>query len=381
MCKGGNAPGTVSQVHPSQYTFVQRIQDCSASASSVSALYLNVPFRHAPHAAAVRRFCRAIQRDTQQRIRTLARYDPVQTLLVGGPRPSRLGIAGLHRALDSVREIPGMEAPVEATVEVHAADLTPDDLPALADAGYTRLSIRPLHRTRLSASTVALLAAAREVLASASVDLRFGGPRPTLSQWQTLLDTALAHGVPHVTLVEESGGPAAHASEGFRMAHDRLAAAGYHPYELTHWARRPEHASRHMMHQYAYGSILGIGPGAASLWRGPGADHPVFRTRTLSSLDRYATHLVRGASPLADRRRLSRRTRACEFLMLRLRTADGLHLPTLHRRFGIDLPRDSGPLLQRLSDAGHLTCTNQTLRLTASGRALADGIIIALLPS
>lgn len=342
--------------------------------------YLHIPFRHAPSDAARHRFLRAIRHDATRRVAPHAAPDSVRTLLVGGPRPSRLGVRELGDALRRLASIPGTDALAEATAEVHAADVAPADLPALADAGFTRLSLRPATRARLDAPTSALLEAARDVFNTASVDLCFGGPRPTLAQWRALLDAVVSRDVAHVTLIEEPGGPPERAERGFALAQEQLSEAGFRPYELTHWAR-PGHESRHIVHQYAYGSILGLGPGAGSFWRGPGADLPVFRTRTAACPDRYAARLARGASPLAHRRRLPRRTRACEYLMLRLRTADGLALQTLHHDYGIDLPRDHGPLLERLQTAGHLVRTNGHLRLTRSGRALADGVIAALLPS
>jgi oxygen-independent coproporphyrinogen-3 oxidase len=349
------------------------------SLAAVAGCYLHVPFRHAPSDAARRRFLRAVRRDATRRVAAHVAPGSVHTLLVGGPRPSRLGASGLADVVRMLSPIPGLDALAEATVEVHAADVAPADLPVLADAGCTRLSLRPSSRAQLDAATIALLDAARDTFPAVSVDLRFGGPRPTLAQWRALLDAVVRRDVAHVTLIEECGGPPEHAERGLALAQKRLTAAGFRPYELTHWAR-PGHESQHIVRQYAYGTIFGLGPGAESFWRGPGADHPVFRTRTAACPDRYALRLARGASPLVHRRRLPRRTRACEYLMLRLRTADGLALQTLHHDYGIDLPRDHGPLLERLQTAGHLVRTNGHLRLTRSGRARADGIISALLP-
>jgi oxygen-independent coproporphyrinogen-3 oxidase len=346
----------------------------------VAGLYLNVPFRHVPAPAAARRFVRAVAWDATRRIRPLAAHAPLHTLLVGGPRPSRLGVPVLCTLMAWLGDCLDLRRLTEATLEAAAADLAPSDLPALADAGFTRLSVRPPRRSCLDARTGRLLEAAREILGAASLDLRFGGARPTLRQWRTTLAAVANAPLKHVTLVEESGGPPKHAAQGFALAQERLADAGFRPYELTHWAC-PGYEARHIADQYAYDTLLGLGPDAESFWRGPTADRPVFRTRTVAPPDRYAARLARGASPLAARRRLPRRDQGAEYLMLRLRTADGLHLPTLHVRFGVDLPRDHGPLLKRLQNAGHLVCEQQHLRLTASGRALADGILAALLPA
>lgn len=355
---------------------------------SATGVYVHVPFRTPPSRAALGRLLRAVRRDLRQRVRPRIVH-PVRTVLIGGPRPSLLPADGVRSLLTALREQPGLSDVEEVTMEVSPQDASPAYLQVLHAMGVTRVSfqagavetavLRAQGRSFAAADVWRAVETAQATFGTVSVDLHFGGARPTVPQWTDALHAVSDAGLPHLTLIETTGGPPEPTAACFELAQQILADAGYRPYELTHWAQ-PGHASRHHMHVYAYGAVWGVGPGAESFWRGAGDDHPVFRTRTVRSLSRYAARLVRGASPCAHRTRLTRRDRACEFMMLRLRTATGLSLAALHTQYGLDLPRTQGPLLRRLEAAGHLQCTEGHLRLTASGRALADGILAALLP-
>ena len=355
---------------------------------SVSSVYVHVPFQTPPSQAALGRFLRAVRRDVRQRVHPRI-VSPVRTVLIGGPRPSVLAPRHVRSLMASLQEVPGSSSVEEVTMEGDPRDTSPPYLQAIHDAGVTRVSLQAgsvhpaviqAHGRSFDAADVwRAVATAQDTFGTVSVDLHFGSARPTVPQWRETLQAVCDADVPHLTLVETTGGRPEQTATCFEHAQQILTDAGYCPYELTHWAQ-PGHASRHHMHVYAYGVVWGVGPGAESFWRGTEADHPVFRTRTVASESRYAARLLRGATPCAHRLRLTRRDRACEFMMLRLRTAEGLSLATLHTVYGLDLPRTHGPLLRRLEAAGHLCHTEGHLRLTASGRALADGILSALLP-
>jgi oxygen-independent coproporphyrinogen-3 oxidase len=93
------------------------------------------------------------------------------TLYFGGGTPSRLGGAGVRRAIAAVRECADLAARAEVTLEANPEDITPGVVEAWLEAGVNRLSIgsqsfddavlRWMHRTHDADAIRRAAAAAR----------------------------------------------------------------------------------------------------------------------------------------------------------------------------------------------------------------------------
>src|SRR5690606_6246435 len=112
-----------------------------------------------------------------------------------------------------------------------------------------------------------------------SVDFIFAWPGQTADDWERDLDAILAWDIQHVSLyslIVEPGTPVEDAvrrgilippdddaaADMYERAIARLGAAGWHHYEISNWARTPEHASRHNLIYWRNGHYLGLGAGA-----------------------------------------------------------------------------------------------------------------------
>jgi oxygen-independent coproporphyrinogen-3 oxidase len=72
---------------------------------------------------------------------------------------------------------------------------------------------------------------------------------------------------------------------------------------------------------------------------------------------------------------------ADEYIMLRLRTADGLDLEELESRYGVDLLTDRVDELADLETSGFIQpIRNHTVRLTDLGKTVCDSVTARLLP-
>lgn len=367
---------------------------------AVAGLYLHVPFREAP--------CRyddtavvpappsydAFAQAVTTELRHYAdRYDaPIRTIYVGGGRPSLLDLETLRWLFDAIRA--GFETPLEeVTVELNPADADAAYLEGLRALGVDRLSldVMSFHPDDLTAletpHTVREAEAALDAVRAAgfarfSIDLFFGWAGQDPLHWKANLEKAARLGVPHLALVECTADVLPQAdddtrAEQYRFAMTYLPGQGYEHYEVAHFARpgrRGLHNERHWNHT----NYLGVGPSAHSFWWD---DLPAYRWANVRNLARYTALLQQRHLPIAQKTPLTLPDLAAEYVLLRLRTRDGLDLATLQSRYGVDLVAQKGDALARLRDKQYIEpIRNGCLRLTDRGLLVCDAVTQQLLP-
>ncbi|MFB6273080.1 MAG: coproporphyrinogen-III oxidase family protein [Salinibacter sp.] len=338
-------------------------------------VYLHVPFQVPPSRADESAFATAVVREIE---RSAPIADaPLRTLYVGGGRPALLSVSALQTIVEALHAHLGSAAGWEATVELHPANASRPFLAALREQGFTRLSIdaRPLADAELRPPLHLAHEAGFDRL---SLDLAFGGPEQSHAAWKTRLHRAVDLRVPHVALheraPEEGTSNERERSDRFAFAMTVLPAKGYEQYELTHFAR-PGHRSQYQTHVYAHGDVLGLGPSAES-FRWPDRSDPSTAERwsNVPDLATYVKRLHNDASPVAQHEALDRPALAREYILLRLRTSDGLDLSVLDDRYGVSLRARRASTLDRLTEEGLLHDDPDRVRLTPRGRLLTDAI-------
>ena len=342
-----------------------------------------------------------------------ARRERIETLYVGGGTPSRLPVADLALLLDRVRLRFGADRLDELTVEVNPDDATPAYLAGLRAIGVDRLSvgIQSFFDADLAWMNRAHdAAAARRVVDDVraagferfSIDLIFGLPHQAFETWAANVQRAIALDVPHVSAyaltVEpktalgravDAGREAVPDDEAtataFRWTMDALRAAGYEHYEISSYARAGQRAV-HNSRYWTHANYLGAGPSAHSFWwprrlspEGDASSGPARRWRNVPNLGRYEA-LARAGQPVReDEAALSLTDLANEYLMLRLRTSDGLDLGRLDDTYGADLIAERVDEIAGLEEAGLTTLRSGTLRLTDEGKLVADAVTTRLM--
>jgi oxygen-independent coproporphyrinogen-3 oxidase len=372
----------------------------------VAGLYVHVPFRPARRSYGdsdyvvsdppdVGRYTAALRRELRHVASTYVAEEAPTTLYVGGGRPSLLPLSTVCSVLRTLADTVDVSTVEEATVEVSPADATPRYVHDLKRLGVNRLSLEVLsfHPEDLrSVDAPHSAATARRALTlvqeagfdTISVDLLFGLPSQSVAAWETTLRRVINQGVPHVTILEASAtAPSLEETRAEQMerAMTLFRSAGYAQYELTHFARSG-HRSAHQENYYAHGNYLGVGPSSESFWW-PDRSLPrrARRWGNVNDVNRYADLLRRRHPPVAYRQTLDRHALAQEYVLLRLRTGEGLDLHRLRSEYDLDLRAAKANLLDRLRDEGLLHDDPNRVRLTARGRLLTDAITQRLLPS
>jgi len=159
------------------------------------------------------------------------------------------------------------------------------------------------------------------------------------------------------------------AAAMYELASDRLAARGWHGYEISNWAR-PGHESRHNLAYWERRPYEAVGPGAHAF------DGAVRRWNA-AGLDAYVAALVPtdGSPPWlppGGGEPIDARTAEAERLVLRLRLDRGIP------RSWADLPplRSTAPWAL---EAGLLEVAGDRLHLTTRGRLLSNELFERLI--
>ena len=271
----------------------------------------------------------------------------LETLYLGGGTPSLLppdAISALLTSLLDVFRATSSRAVFEVTLEANPEDVTPDSARAWRRAGINRVSLGAqsfdnrvlqwMHRshdaTRIGDAVRTLRVAGFDNI---SLDLIFAIPAEVERDWARDLDLACALLPAHLSLygltVEERTPLARWISRGatsapnderyaeeYLLAHGRLAAYGYHFYEVSNAARHG-HRSRHNSAYWSGRAYLGLGPAAHSF------DGRV-RRWNLPAWEAYRRAVAAGRSAVDAEEVLTEEQLALERLYLALRSDAGL---------------------------------------------------------
>ena len=335
-----------------------------------------------------------LRRELDLGARVLGSPPAADTVFLGGGTPSLLGAEGLVAVLDAVRSSFGLASGAEVTTEANPESTTPELLSAIAEAGYTRLSLgmqsdvdhvlAVLDRRHTPGAAVSVASAAHAAgIGHVNLDLIYGTPTETDDDLRRSLDAVLASGADHVSayslIVEDGTALARRIARGelpmpdddvladrYEIVDDVLTTAGFGWYEVSNWARSEAARCRHNLGYWSGGDWWGAGPGAHSHVGGVrwwNVRHPA----------RYSKLLAAGESPAEARELLTAADRHVEQVLLALRTVEGLATAVLDeagRAAGERAVHDG-----LLDEAGWV---GGRAVLTDRGRLLADGVAISL---
>ncbi|MCW2755157.1 MAG: oxygen-independent coproporphyrinogen oxidase, partial [Marmoricola sp.] len=133
----------------------------------------------------------------------LAGAPAVETVFFGGGTPTLLPSADLVAMLGAVRDRFGLVRGAEVTTEANPDSVSPESLAELRAGGFTRISfgmqsavpsvLATLDRTHDPGRVPQAVAWARQAgFEQVSLDLIYGTPGESLSDWQQSIDAALA---------------------------------------------------------------------------------------------------------------------------------------------------------------------------------------------
>jgi oxygen-independent coproporphyrinogen-3 oxidase len=322
-------------------------------------------------------------------------FPEIDTIYFGGGTPSALAPDDLARILASARENLSIREDAWISFEANPEDVTPESVRAWRELGVRMLSLgiqsfdaealRFLGRRHTPDEARRSVEIARAAgFENVSIDLIYGLAEQSPEAWRRTLEEAVALAPDHVScyqLTIHEGTPF-----GFRLARGKMSELpedsqadlfllthlflkdhGLPGYEVSNFARSPEHRSRHNRKYWDHTPYLGLGPSAHSF----SGQKRWWNERKIKP---YQLRVEAGERPIAGSEDLTAEDLAVEALMLGFRTAEGIDLAQFRERYGVDLPSGNARLIERLEREGLLRADGSRLLPTLEGWAVADSL-------
>ena len=267
----------------------------------------------------------------------------MDTVYFGGGTPSYYGHKRLIEILQELKASNRLLKNSEITVECNPDSVRRSELRELRREGVNRLSIgaqsandellRLIGRRHNWRQVVLAVKRARQAgFRNISLDLIYGLPSQTRTDWADTLSKALALKPAHIScygLLREEGTPMYEQLNGspiipseddqadmYLYAVDLLERHGYYQYEISNFARRG-YESRHNLKYWRLGDYIGFGASAHS-------NVGMLRYSYTRNVREYISGVFSDQDIIDEKEELTDFDRASEYLMLGLRTSGGV---------------------------------------------------------
>jgi oxygen-independent coproporphyrinogen-3 oxidase len=321
------------------------------------------------------------------------------TVYIGGGTPSLLDPAHLQDILDTIR------ATFACDLREVALEADPETIEAAKAEAWVRAGINRVSFGVQSFSDKELTASGRmhrradiyravPILRSAGIanigfDLIAGLPLQTRESWRDSLERLTELAPEHVSVyileVDEKsrlgsellkGGQRYSAgavpsedemAEFYELAQASFAAARYHHYEISNWAR-PGFESRHNLKYWRREPYLGFGAGAHSF---SGAQ----RWANAHDAASYVQAMESGSLPVEQLERLTPEAALEEELFLGLRQLDGIDVSRIEKDYAVTLASRFDPL----ASSGLLEWNGPVVRLAPARLSISNEVFVELM--
>ena len=320
----------------------------------------------------------------------------INTIYFGGGTPTLLPIHSLEKILTALHETFDVINEAECTIEGNPDQLSHEYLLNLKKLGFNRISIgiqsfndEILHflgRTHSGKDAFCAIENAQKAgFENISIDLIYGIYMRSLQDWRNELKTVFQLPVKHLSAysltVEENTllhkkiaqQKALQVDEEQSLQEMKLLMnaadkAGFEHYEVSNFALKGYH-SKHNSNYWNATPYFGFGASAHSF---TGAT----RSWNISNVEKYMQAIEEHA-PFFETEYLTPADQYNEFVLLGLRTKNGIDLEHLEARFGIEKREHLFKALQKI-DSRFYKCRDHRIFITKEGLPLLDFISATL---
>ena len=332
--------------------------------------------------------------------------EPIRTIYTGGGTPSLLPPALLRETFDRLRSVFSFSEVEEFSLEANPGTLSVEWLETALKTGCSRLSmgmqtsqdrlLRTLGRIHTMEQVRESVRMAREAgFRNLNLDLIFGIPGQTFSDWEETLEKALALDPEHLScygLIPEEGTPLWNDletgvltlpdPEEERAMYDLtlrlLSDAGYEQYEISNFAKKGFECA-HNIGYWRQERWLGLGAAAASMCgqRTETGGIIFIRRTNPNTLEEYERFVMGDEAPETEI--ISPEDARFETMMLSLRMTEGISEARFQALHGVSLESCYGEKLRSLEARGLLCHEKSAWRLTRWGMDIQNAILVELM--
>lgn len=325
------------------------------------------------------------------------------TVFIGGGTPTLLPSDYIAKLLKEVRHSFHLIPSAEITMECNPATIDFQTLKKLRKLGVNRLSIGlqsandselawlgRIHKRSDFEKTY--LDARKAGFSNINVDVMYGIPHQTLASFRNTMQYVCSLKPDHVSMYSlkiEDGTPFSRMDRASLALPDEnaefefytqgiscLRASGIYQYEISNFAR-PGKQSRHNLKYWKNKEYLGFGPAAFSYF----GDERFGYTRNIEAYVRANEDPNAEVNIIEERERIIPEEKLSEYIMLRLRLAEGIHLEEFYKIFGYDFEKENIKKLIPIYRSGLAEKVKGRLRLTPKGMFISNYLISELLPT
>lgn len=364
----------------------------------MSGIYIHIPFCHSkcyycdffstPNASYLAQYVDALHREYE--VRKSEIQLPPNTIYIGGGTPSILPIEHLQRIIDFLP----LEAVEEFTIEVNPEDITEELAKYIVESPINRVSmgiqtfndsvLKAIGRRHSESDVFVAVERLRDAgVSNLSLDLIFGLPDQTLSEWESNLDKVLSLNPEHLSTYSLMYEPGTKlwamresgkikevtddlAEQMYLLLCEKLGQSGYEHYEISNFGKSGYY-SRHNSAYWNLTPYLGLGVSAHSF------DGSVRRFNP-SNIKKY----IDSSLPIYIAEDATLSERINEYLLIRLRTAEGVNLNQYKQLFGL---KEFDRLLSRAKyhiNLGNLKYSPDYLSIPYQHWLISDSILVDL---
>jgi oxygen-independent coproporphyrinogen III oxidase len=326
------------------------------------------------------------------------RKEIISTVYFGGGTPSVLNFSQFKEIFDTLFLLFKINKDAEITMEANPDDLSIDYLQTLYPLPFNRLSIgiqsfddaelKAINR-RHSAKQAkdAVKNARNHGFNNISIDLIYALPGQTLNAWEHQLDEAFALDVEHISaygLTYEKGtalwrqrnkGLVAVVEDEvtlqmYNLMRLKMREKNYDAYEISNFSK-PGFRSQHNSAYWKFIPYLGVGPSAHSF---DGAS----RQWNIASVKKYIEKIASN-DIFYEKEILSLQDRYNDYVMVALRTSEGIDLSILKNKFGEEVLETCMNIAKRFIETDDVVIEANRLFLTQKGIHISNFIIMELM--
>lgn len=321
----------------------------------------------------------------------------VSTIFMGGGTPSLFSAQAMDMLLAGIRARLRLSPDAEITMEANPGTFEAEKFRGYREAGINRLSIgiqsfNPQHlqvlgRIHDGDEARRAIDIALSCFDNVNLDLMYALPGQTLEQALQDVDTALSHGITHLSAYHltiepntlyavrtPQNLPDDEISADMQDAIEaRLAAAGFEHYETSAFAR-PGRRSRHNVNYWQFGDYLGIGAGA----HGKISSHDGIVREMRHKQPAAYIQAVADGQPVQSSRKVKRDELPFEFMMNLLRLTGGFETRLFTERTGLPVSCIRNELQQAIQQ-GLLAQDATTIRPTLQGQRFLNDLLTLFL--
>ena len=374
-------------------------------------LYIHIPFCNSKceycafnsmvaNAADKKRYFNDLILEIKMQSQLYRQYYSVSSIYIGGGTPSRLDNYYIRDLLQCIYKNFAVKNTAEITIEVNPNTIERNKIREYILAGVNRFSVglqssspkllKEMGRTHTVEEYEKTISIIREFgIKNISTDIIIGYPKQKYSQVKETINYLLKLGIPHISVymlqVEEgtklkrlvdNGAVGVPSDEVvvdmYTMVCETLAANGYDQYELSNFAK-PNFQSYHNKIYWQRKDYLGIGLSA----------HSYISGRRFANTDNilvYAKKIEEEKKiPIETIKSLTIQEKKEEFIMLSLRTSEGLDTVAYKQEFGENFLAKKKEVIAKLIKNEFMILTKDNkLICTVKGYLVLNQIVLEL---